>query len=384
MESGVETTRQAAAGAAEGERALATAVRRALDGLAGPPALVLAFPSGAPHDGLAADLTSLGDVPVAGITGNGSIAASGAVESGCAAIALGSGARAGFGVVEEAGDDLRSAAREATKSALDAIDHSLANTIVFLFLDTRTGDQSEAIAGAYAAAGPTVPLAGGAAGGSEPAQVGGGRVLERAVVAVALAWPGSIGLGTAHGCRHVGLPAIVTRSQGRKVLALNGFPAVEAYLEGIGFPGAELNDREFEILAVTHPLAQPELNGDERVRHILGRDGTALVCATHIPENAAVMFTTETPAQVVETAGQAVSEATDALGGAPPSAAILFDCAGRKAAAAGSITYEVDALLGAFGAGRPPLAGLFTHGEVARIRGAKADRNHAIVTVALA
>jgi hypothetical protein len=31
---------------------------------------------------------------------------------------------------------------------------------------------------------------------------------------------------------------------------------------------------------------------------------------------------------------------------------------------------------------KPPVIGLYTHGEVARLRGAKGDRNHAVVTVA--
>lgn len=383
MESGVKAAREAAAGAATGPRALAGAVGEALDGLDGPPALVLAFPSNVRAEDLERDLADLPGIPLAGITGNGAITTEGAVETGCAAVALGGSTRAGIGVVADAGSDLRQATASATARALDAVGEC-EHTVVLLFLDTRTGDQSEAVAGAYSAAGPAIPLAGGAAGGSAPAQLAPGRLLERTVVAVAIARPAPIGLGTAHGCRPLGAPAIVTRSAGRRVLELNGSPAVPAYLEGIGFADARLSDREFEVLAVTHPLAQPELSGDERVRHILGREGDTLVCATHIPENAAVLFTEETPGDVVGTAGQAVSESLAGLAGARPGAAILFDCAGRKAAAAGSITHEVDALLGAFGPRRPPLAGLFTHGEVARIRGAKGDRNHAIVALTLA
>ena len=145
-----------------------------------------------------------------------------------------------------------------------------------------------------------------------------------------------------------------------------------------------MDDGDFEALAVTHPLAQPELNRSERIRHILGREGTSLVCATQVPENAAVMFTRETPEAVVATAGQGVSEALAALGEAPARAALVFDCAGRKRAAADSLSHEVSGLLSAFPGQRPPLAGLFTHGEIARIRGAKGDRNHALVVVALA
>jgi hypothetical protein len=96
------------------------------------------------------------------------------------------------------------------------------------------------------------------------------------------------------------------------------------------------------------------------------------------------MFTRETPEAVVATAGQGVSEAIASLGEAPARAALVFDCAGRKRAAADSLSHEVGGILNAFPGGRPPLAGLFTHGEIARIRGAKGDRNHALVVVVLA
>ena len=204
------------------------------------------------------------------------------------------------------------------------------------------------------------------------------------MVAVAIGSHRPIGLGMSHGCRPVGVPAIVTRSEGRRVLELDGEPAAALYQERAGFGGMDLADDAFEAFAVTHPLAQPELNGSERVRHVLGRDGDALVLATHIPVNAAVVFTHETPEDVVGTAGQAVSESVARLEGRSPVAGLLFDCAGRKRAAAGSLGHEVSALLGAFGTRRPPLAGLFTHGEVARVRGAKGDRNHALVVVTFA
>jgi hypothetical protein len=42
---------------------------------------------------------------------------------------------------------------------------------------------------------------------------------------------------------------------------------------------------------------------------------------------------------------------------------------------------EVEAIREAAGPGLP-LAGLYTSGEVARLHGAKGDRNHAVVTVA--
>ena len=383
VETDAQSASLAASGAANGERSLFRAVAEAVSGLKRAPSVVFAFPSGSKPDGeeLRAACTEAG-APVVGMSGNGAIAGSGAIENGCSALALSDEISVGVGIGIEAGEELRAATRSAAHRALEDVESS--NKLLLLFLDTRTGDQAEAVAGAYEAAGPTVPLAGGAAGGAEPAQLAGRAVMSHAVVAVALGSENPIGLSQVHGCEVIGTPAIVTRSEDRVIHELNGRPAVDVFLEETGFARAELTDTDFEAHAVTHPLAQPELNRSERIRHVLGRRGTSLVCATRIPENAAVLFTRETPEEVVATAGQGVSEALADLAEAPARAALLFDCAGRKRAAGNSLSHEVAGLLNAFPGARPPLAGLFTHGEIARLRGAKGDRNHALVVAVLA
>jgi hypothetical protein len=124
-----------------------------------------------------------------------------------------------------------------------------------------------------------------------------------------------------------------------------------------------------------------------RLRHVLGRtpDG-GLVCATHLPANAAVEFTDEEPDGIVVSAWDSVTDALRQLGGSPPRAALIFDCAGRKRALAvhgETLEREATALIRSLGDQPPPFAGLYTHGEIGRIRGAKGDRNHAVVVVAI-
>jgi hypothetical protein len=197
-----------------------------------------------------------------------------------------------------------------------------------------------------------------------------------------------VGVGIAHGAEACAVPAIVTSADGRTLLELDGRPASQVYLEKLGMGGQELDDADFERLAVTHPLAQPELSGDVRLRHVLGRDADGgLSCATNIPPNAAVEFTEQTEETIVRSAWDAVSDAVAGLGDEPARAALVFDCAGRKRALinlGGSLEREVRTLAGSFGEHVPPFAGLYTHGEVGRIRGAKGDRNHALVVVAFA
>jgi hypothetical protein len=384
MKTEVTSSSLASAGGARGEDSAGEAVRAALDGLDGDASFVLCFPSNIDATrAVAAGAEAAGGVPIAGMTGSGAITAGKAIEEGCAAIAFGAGVRAGFGLSEGAGRDLAQAAHHAGAEALAELG-TREDVVLLLFLDTRSGDQALAVAGAYEVAGPRIPLVGGGAGSDEPAQMLGAGCHTDSVVAVAISASEPIGVGHAHGCRSRSTPAIATRAEGRYLFELDGRPAAEVYLERLGYAGMDLGKEEFGALAVTHPLAQPELNDTARLRHVLGRGPEGgLECATYIPANAAIDFMEQSPGDIVESAGRAVRNAADELS-AGPRAALVFDCAGRKRAVADSLGLEVEALEAGFGSEPPPMAGIFSHGEVFRKRGAKGDRNHAVVVAAFA
>jgi hypothetical protein len=382
-------SRLAGAGFAQGSGCVALAVEQALAALAdSQPAVVLAFPT--PYDELDADLAraqALTGAPVVGMTGNAVLSAGGASEEACSVLALADPVQAAVRVETNASRNPREAGRRAAAAALAAVDSQAGSRVLLMFVDTRSGDQADPIAGAYQAAGPAVPLAGGAAGGAEPCQIASGKTFTDSVVAVALVSPGPIGVGISHGCSPRSAPSIVTKAEGRVVLQLDGRRAEDVYLEKLGLSDHVLQDHEFEAVSVVHPLAQPELSGDVRLRHVLGRtDAGGLICATHLPANAAVEFTDEEPDGIVVSAWDAVVASLGALGDVPPRAAIIFDCAGRKRALAvhgESLEREAGALVKSLGSQAPPLAGLYTHGEIGRVRGAKGDRNHAVVVVTI-
>jgi hypothetical protein len=377
----------AGAGFATGAGAVTAAVEQALAALEGArPSVVLAFPT--PADDLAADVAlaqTLTAAPLVGMTGNAVLSADGAAETACSVLALAEPVQAAVRVEAEVSADPVEAGRRAAGGALSAIDSSVGSRVLLLFVDTRSGDQAEVIAGAYQAAGPSVPLAGGAAGGRDPFQIAEGKTLTDSVVAVAVTAPGPIGVGVAHGCSPRSAPSIVTKADGRTVLQLDGRRAEDVYLEKLGLADRVLQDYEFEAVSVVHPLAQPELSGDVRLRHVLGRtEEGGLICATHLPANAAVEFTDEEPDGIVVSAWDAVTLAQDKLAGQPTRAALIFDCAGRKRALqvhGEDLHREAGTLVRSLGDTPPPLAGLYTHGEIGRVRGAKGDRNHAVVVV---
>ena len=361
------------------------AVGQAVAGLGGlAPALVLAFPdAGLDRAKVVAQAAAAAPgCPVAGMTSRGLITCDGVRADGCAATAFGPDVVAGVGVVRHASSDLRAAGQAAAATAVGDRPLPPGRAILLLFVDPLAGDAADAIDGAYAVVGGRIPLAGGGANGRARAVLADDVMSEDAVVAVALVAPAAVTVGIAHGCHQRGVPAVATDTQGRTLRELDGRPAEEVYLEGLGRGGEQLDDEAFEELAVLHPLAQPELRGVFRLRHVLGRaPGGGLACATTIPRSAAVFFTEQTPDTIV---ASAVEAAHDALASLPhPRAALVFDCAARKRALGSRLPDEGAALAAAL-EDVEALGGLFTRGEVGRTRGSKGDRNHAVVVVGLA
>jgi hypothetical protein len=359
-----------------------SAVAHAAAGLAAPPSLVLVFgdPRLPGERVVAQAVAAAPGSRVAGMTSKTLLTPDGVHRGGCAALALGPEIEVGVGLAPAAARDPRAAGRAAAEAALARVDPAPGHGVLLLLMDPASGDEAHAIEGAYAVAGSHLPLAGGGADGLPSRLFADGRACADAVVAVAIASPEPIGIGVAHGCRPLLAPAIATRTDGRALLELDGRPAEDVYLEGLGLTGRPLDDDGFEALAVLHPLAQAELHGGIRLRHVRGRAGEGgLACATPIPPNAAVWFTEQSRQSIVESAADAAREAVAGLPG-PPRAALVFDCAARRRALGERLEDEARALTEALG-GAPALGGLYTRGEVGRIQGAKGDRNHAVVVV---
>jgi hypothetical protein len=378
------TTKEiAAAAAASGPGAVGEACREAVDGLPGDPGFVIAFTSGdRDFDRDAEELAqAAGSATSAGMTGKGLFGPDGPLDEGCVAMAFSSQVSAAVAIAEDASGDLRTAGRACTAEAVDQLGADA--DLLLLLIDSTRGDIAETVSGAYEAAGPAVPLAGGAAGGAEKRHFHNGRATTDSIVAVAVRSEGPTGLGNTQACKTRGTPSILTRSNGQLVEEIDGRPAEEVYLEQLGFAGVGFDDDEFETMAITHPIAQPELHGDFRLRHVVGRtERGAIILGTGIPESAVIEFTELDFDELLTSGARSVEDAVDALGGADPRAALVFDCAGRRRALREGIPEEVEAITEALGDPTPPVIGLYTHGEVARLRGAKGDRNHAVVTVA--
>jgi hypothetical protein len=260
--------------------------------------------------------------------------------------------------------------------------------VVIMLTDALAGDQQEMIRGAYSVLGATVPLVGGGAGDNmrmvTSRQFYGGKIMQDAVVAACVGTDAPIGLAIRHGWHCQGDGMVVTASAGNDVHTFDDQPALDIYLDRFGAPpGIETDPAAFAEFALTRPLAFAK-RGDVAVRHVLGADpeARALACAGGVPKGAAVWLASGDVASTLAAADRACADAISDLDGAPLLGLLVFDCAGRRAILGddGVVAEHRDMLRRATTA---PLAGFYTYGEVARVKGVSGFHNQTIVALAL-
>jgi hypothetical protein len=247
-----------------------------------------------------------------------------------------------------------------------------------------TSDQCEIVRGVYETAGASVPLVGGCAGDDlnmiRTAQLCGDAVFEQSLVLAAIGSDSPIGIGVAHGWRGVGEPMFATAVDGTSVLELDGRPAVDVYLERFGADPSLGQDAEgFSNFALTHPLALIRRRGDE-IRWVTGADleRRSLKCNVEFQRNAQVWLTEGDCRSTIDAVGVACDQAIGHLDGAKPIGAIAFNCAARRAVL-GDDGASVEVAEIAKHLGGIPVAGLYTYGEFARVRGPNGFHNQTLV-----
>jgi hypothetical protein len=370
----------------------AEAVREALGtALAGEdPKLCVAFCSTAYDlDAVARELRAhLGAAELIGCSTAGEVATAGPTESGLALWVLGGDGvdvATGYGVGSPA--SLRAAASEAARCAERV--EPRANSVLVVLADGLCGDQMEVVRGAYEVAGAALPLVGGCAGDDLAMQVTrqlcGDQVLTNAVVAAVITSDGPIGIGVAHGWEPHGQPMLVTESRGVSVVTLDDCPALDAYLDAFGAPAEVRRDRAaFTRFASTRPLGLRRRDRVE-IRYVAGADfdGRTLQCIAEVPQGGPVWLMHGDADTVLHATDAACAAALAPLDGRRPLGLLVFDCVARRSVLDGPGTHlEVERVAAA--AGGAPVAGFYTYGEIARLRGAGGFHNQTLVVLALA
>ena len=177
-----------------------------------------------------------------------------------------------------------------------------------------------------------------------------------------------MGIGVGHGWSPIGLPVIVTRSEGSIVEEIDGKPAIRFYEENFGMSAEEMKKQSFAQLAITYPLGM-KINGSEEM---LIRD------PIEIMDNGAIRFTAEIATgtevrlmlgskdEALKAVKKAAQNAFNQLGGTKPQAVFLFSDTAREKLLAQNSKEELSTIQNIIG-DKVPLIGFYTYGEFAPI-----------------
>lgn len=375
-------------GETDSRRAGEEAAREAIT--AADPGLLIAFCS-ANHDPVAvlAGINSVAaGVPVIGGSTRVVIGPDGPSTTSVVLAALGG---PGFSVATAAADCAGARAREAGALAAGCLAQvaDRPNRVLILLTDGKKVRHEDVLAGAYRAVGASAPLVGGGTSADKVTRqsfhLHADQVLTDSVVGAAIGSDGPLAIGVRHGWRKVGEPMLVTSSRKGDVYSLNDQPAVEAYLRRLGAPEEAYTDPgAFDLFSKTRPLGVRRRSGEE-VRSI---HSTALLAegylhsAGEIPEGGLVWVMEGDEDSMLDAAGDACRDAVAGLGGHPPLGLLAFDCESRSGLL-GADGMRAEAERMTAGAAGAPVAGLYTGGEFARVRGFNGYHHQTLVMLAV-
>lgn len=278
------------------------------------------------------------------------------------------------------------AAGQAAAQAVRALAPQPPHSALILLADGLTGDTNHIVRGAYEVAGALVPIVGGCAGDNLAMkatwQLAGDQLLTRSVVGVALGSTAPLGVGVRHGWSPIGSPMTVTAAEGNSILTLDDRPALDAYLEALGFTEASVGP-DLARFSQTRPLGL-ESRGGHQVRFIRATDPQrrSMEFLVAIGEGELVTLMQGGSDTVVAAAGSAVDDALAQLTG-DPLGLVAFDCvACRGVIGDGELACETATVAGQLPAGAT-LSGLYTYGEIARRGGSLGFHNQTMVVLAV-
>ena len=107
-----------------------------------------------------------------------------------------------------------------------------------------------------------------------------------------------------------------------------------------------------------------------------------IICTAEVPSGGLAWFMHGDGDSVLRSTASACGDAVAALGGAEPLGLIAFDCIGRRGVLGEHrLDQEVEQIRGCVG--EAPFAGLYTYGEIARIKGVNALHSQTLVAMAI-
>lgn len=220
---------------------------------------------------------------------------------------------------------------------------------------------------------PRVTVVGGvASGGVEPGQhrlFSGGTALETGAVGVAMVGPVDVRTLVSQGCRPIGQPFTVTKSDGNVVEELGGRPAVERLRELV--TELDVGDQLLlrgGALQVGQVVDEQKLDydrGDFLIRPLAGADPSTGSIA--LSEEVAVGRTLQFHLRDAAAADEELEVLLEPVADWQPKGVLLFSCNGRGRGFFGAADH--DAAMVRKATGSAPMSGFFAGGELGPVGG---------------
>jgi len=272
------------------------------------------------------------------------------------------------GVGEGTDKDSFSAGKEAAKAVVAKA--KTPPSLFMMFLDGLAENGAAAVRGVQAVLGDKFPIVGGSAGDDflfkKTYEYHNDKVLTNAVVGIGFSGDFSFGVGARHGWEPVGLPMKVTKSQGGKLLEVNGRPALCVYEDYFGRKAEELIKEPIAKMAYTYPLGMSVPGSSELLIRdvVLANDKGEITCAAEIPQGSDIRLMLGDSKKAIAAAKEVAQSVLLQLNGAEPKVVFVFNCIARWKLLGSEIGKEISAIQEVLGKD-VPLIGFYTYGELA-------------------
>jgi hypothetical protein len=324
---------------------------------------------------------------IVGCTTFGEITPSGATARSVLAMALGGD---GITVRTALSRDARGRQRAAgTEVARELGRTGRPHEVLILIPDGAIGRHHEIVRGAYSIVGASVPMAGGCSGDRSYVKThqfygdhSGVEVLSASVTAVLIGSDGPIGVGLAHGWRAVGEPMVLTNSEETRIHEFDHQPALDVYLGRLGKDISFASDAAaMTDLTLVHPLGLARRSGEDiRVVESFDLADHSMLFFADVQQGALAWMMESDPESMIDSGGESCRQAIAKLDGVPPIGVIEFNCGVRKLLLRERAGEEVAKIVEA--AAGAPVAGYYSMGEIARIRGTRGTHHMTAVSLA--
>jgi len=232
---------------------------------------------------------------------------------------------------------------------------------VFVFPDGFSTDVPEMIRALYDTMGHRYSYTGGGAGDNlrffrtfQFTEAG----IESDAVALVLADGFQMAAGIGHGWHPINESLVITKVSGKKVLEIDGIPALDAYRERI----EGISEESFPLLGMKNPIGFSDIYGNYLIRDPFNvNPDRSINFAVEVPENSVGYLMEGSNDEIIEASGQVSSSVADRIN--KPEFVLVFDCISRYLMLGESFHRELELLKAPF-ASDIPFLGALTFGEV--------------------